>query len=184
MGKVALREEYLSMRRGLHKEEVLEKSSEICKKLLKLSIFKTARTVSVYLPINQEVETKPIIDSLIKEGKRVFVPQFRRSEYRFCKFKSWNDLTEGPMGILQPKMQETISPKFLDVAILPGIAFDKKSVRLGYGKGVFDRLLANSPAIKIGLAYDFQIVEKLPWEKHDLVMDLVVTEKEILVHSS
>ena len=67
----------------------------------------------------------------------------------------------------------------MDVSIIPGVAFDKKGVRLGYGKGVFDRLLAKSQAFKIGLAYDFQIVDELPREKHDLVMDIVESEKKV-----
>lgn len=180
MGKVALREEYLRMRRGLRKSEVLEKSNKISKKLLKLPILKTAKNISIYLPINNEVETKPIIDSLIREGKRVFVPQFANYEYRFCEFKDWNGLEEGPFGILQPKTQDSISADLLDVAILPGVAFDLRCVRLGYGKGVFDQLLEGSKAYRIGLAYYFQIVEKLPREKHDLVMDAVVTEGAII----
>lgn len=180
MDKVTLREEYLRMRRGLRKEEVLEKSSKISKKLLKLPILKTAKIVSAYLPLNNEVETKPIIDFLIKEDKRVFVPQFANYEYRFCEFKDWNDLEEGPLGILQPKTQDSISADLLDVAILPGVAFDLRCMRLGYGKGVFDQLLEGSKAYRIGLAYYFQIVEKLPREKHDLVMNVVVTEKRII----
>lgn len=180
MDKVALREEYLRLRRGLHKEEVLEKSSKICKKLLKLPILKTAKTVSAYLPINNEVETKQIIDSLIRGGKRVFVPQFANYEYRFSEFKDWDDLAQGPLGILQPKKASQISADKLDVAILPGVAFDKRRVRLGYGKGVFDQLLEGSKACRIGLAYYFQIVEKLPREKHDLTMDVIVTEGAII----
>lgn len=179
MVKVALREAYLRMRGGLHKREVLEKSNEICKKLLQLPIFETAKAVSAYLPISHEVETKPIIDFLIKEKKRVFVTHYANDVYRFCEFKGWNDLEEGPFGILQPKTRDFVSARFLDVAILPGVAFDRRCVRLGYGKGVFDRLLSKTKALKIGLAYDFQIVEELPKEEHDLVMDMVVTEKRI-----
>ena len=65
----------------------------------------------------------------------------------------------------------------MEVAIIPGLAFGKNDTRLGYGKGVYDQLLANFKGLKIGLAYDFQIVDKLPKERHDLKMDMVLTEK-------
>lgn len=180
MTKQALRKDYLRIRSSLHLQEISEKSDKISKKLLTLPILKTAKTISAYLPINNEVETKPIIDFLTSEGKSVYVAQFANNEYRFSEFKTWNDLEEGPLGILQPKTQNTISADSIDVAILPGVAFDQRGVRLGYGKGVFDQLLEGSNAYLVGLAYYFQIVEMLPREKHDLVMDLVVTEDVII----
>lgn len=180
MIKAALRKEYLRLRRNLRREEGLEKSAKIYQKTLKLAVLKTAQIISIYLSVNNEVETKPLIDFLIRSGKGVFVPQFKDYGYRFCKFESWDDLEEGPLGIMQPKTDKIIRAESLDVAILPGIAFDQKGVRLGYGKGVFDKLLEGSKAHKIGLAYDFQITEELPREKHDLVMDIVVTEKRVI----
>ena len=101
------------------------------------------------------------------------------NDYLFTRFDGWQNLEEGPKGILQPRIIKSVDSSLIEVAILPGLAFSKSGVRLGYGKGVFDRLLAKSKAIRIGLAYDFQLVDKIEKEKHDLLMDMVVTEKKV-----
>ena len=68
----------------------------------------------------------------------------------------------------------------IDVILVPGLAFDRNGGRMGFGKGYYDRLLESSKAVKIGLCYDFQILEKIPTESHDVPMNFVITEKEIL----
>ena len=140
------------------------------------------KRIAAYLAINNEVDTREIIDKLIERGSTIFIPAYfmQNHQYHFAKFNGWKDLEKGPKGIWQPANSKPVDPKNLEVAILPGVVFSKKGVRLGYGKGVFDRLLSDSFALKIGLAYNFQIVDKLPKEKHDLVMDLVVTEKRVI----
>lgn len=153
---------------------------------------KTANNISVYLPIKNEVETKMIIGGLISKGKRIFLPSSspvilspaepgeESLSYFFAEFTGWDHLEKGPYGILQPDDSESIIfGESIDVSIIPGVAFDKRSVRLGWGKGVFDKLLADSSAFKIGLAYEFQMVDEIPKEKHDLIMDLIVTDKRI-----
>ena len=182
MTKLALRKKYLKIRDRLEELEVLEKSGQICRKVLSLDVLAGARTISSYFAFRNEVDTKELINSLVKSGQKVVIAQFMNNAWRFAQFNSWTDLEEGPYGILQPKTQEVTSANSIDVAILPGVVFDQKGVRLGYGKGVFDKLLAKSPALRIGLAFDFQVVDELPREKHDLVMDFVVTEKRILSH--
>lgn len=180
MDKRALRKEFLSARKKLTYKDALKKSAQICRKVLKLDELQGGKTMAAYLSFNNEVDTKEIIDSLTCEGKRVVVPQFRQGDWRFALFSSWDNLEEGTFGILQPKSASVVDSSAVDVVLIPGIAFDEMGIRLGYGKGVFDKLLANSRAYKIGLAYDFQIVDKLPREKHDLIMDLVVTEKRVI----
>lgn len=201
--KLQLRKRFLAKRRSLEKSFVEQTSRIITKKLL-IEIKKIKfSSVLVYLSVNNEVETKAIIDYLIKDGKRIFLPKYlgdtSEVSYVFAEFTGWQNLEKGPYGILQPSneqdnkpglenfykpgLKEGIKDSFggdLETAIIPGVAFDKRGVRLGYGKGVFDKLLLNSKAFKIGLAYDFQIVDKLPKEAHDLIMDLIVTEKRVI----
>lgn len=181
MDKNLIRRKYLQKRLALSRKEVLAKSKKIAENLLNLPEILQKNNISCYLPIRNEVETKFIIEQLIKNGVNIFLPGFnkKRGEYFFAQFGGWKNLEEGLYGVLQPTDIERIDAKNIDVAILPGVAFSKDGVRLGYGKGVFDRLLTGSPALKIGLAYDFQIIDAVPCEKHDLVMDIIVSEKKV-----
>ena len=182
--KLQLRKSILGKRSALKKSFIKRQSRTVAEKLL-VEIKKLSPTnVLVYLSFDNEVETFGLVRGILDNQINVFVPKYFEDtgDWRLVKFLNLDDLEEGPFGIPQPKSS---SPSFnlIDVAIIPGLAFDEKGVRLGWGKGVFDKLLAKSTVFKIGLAYDFQIVEKLPREKHDLVMDMVVTEKKVLVIS-
>lgn len=180
--KTYLRKLYLGKRLKLSPAKIEKKSSQIAKNLFSIDKIRDKRNFSVYLPINNEVDTKFIINNLLKKHKNLYCPYFSKVDnaYYFTKFKDWKNLEKGPHQILQPANFKKVDPAIIEVAIIPGIAFDLQGTRLGYGKGVFDRLLAGSKAIKVGLAYDFQIVDEIPREEHDLVMDTVVTEKQIL----
>jgi|SRR3989344_6046152 len=155
MTKDKLRKKYIEKRIALSAQEVLQKSSAIFKNLQKIEKLHGIKSASVYIAFGNEVDTTSIVKKLNTDGVSVHVPKYLRGKW-------------------------TLGKKGFDIAILPGVAFDTRGVRLGYGKGVYDKLLAKSRAIKIGLAYDFQITDKLPKEKHDLVMDYVVTEKRII----
>ncbi len=179
MDKDLIRSELLAERLKLTRADVIEKSQKIAINLLKLKIFAINNNVSCYLPIKNEVETKFVIEQLIKTRVNIYLPYSRENEYFFAKFDGLGDLKKGPYGILQPNGSKRTDAKIIAVAILPGVAFSKDGVRLGYGKGVFDKLLTRSPALKIGLAYDFQIIDNLPKEKHDLGMDFIVTDQKV-----
>jgi 5-formyltetrahydrofolate cyclo-ligase len=178
MGKVSLRNRILRERLRLEPEEITKRSGRIVINLFNLPLNFKRKNVSLYIPVKCEVETKRIISRLKAESK-LFLPRFDGKKYGLCEFKSFGNLVGGPLGILQPSSGTEIPPFEIDIAILPGVAFDRHGVRLGYGKGIFDRLFAKSKAIRIGLAYDFQIVDNLPRENHDLEMDLVVCEKNV-----
>ena len=179
--KEGLRKNLLRKRLGISTSVTSLKSQAIAKQLLAIAKIRNKNNFSAYLSINNEVDTKRIIDSLIQKEANIFVPAFlaTNNDYLFTRFNGWQNLEEGPKGILQPQIIESFDSLLIEVAILPGLAFSKDGVRLGYGKGVFDRLLSKSKAIKIGLAYDFQIVKMIKKETHDLLMNLVVTEKKV-----
>ena len=180
--KHAIRHKYLAIREKLSSDFAKKCSVVIAERVLAIASVRSAKRICAYLPINNEVDTRKIIDDLLLRNQQVFLPKYfkYRDEYGLAHFKDWKTLEAGPHQILEPAGSLEIDPDEIEVAILPGLAFDSEGVRLGYGKGIFDKLLGGSRAFKIGLAYDFQIVEKLPREKHDLVMDLVVTEKRII----
>lgn len=177
-----LRKLYLGQRLQLKHATIEEKSRQIAKNFLSIDEIQDKENFSVYLPINNEVDTKFIINNLLGLNKHLNCPYFSKVDNAYCftKFLGWQKLERGPYRILQPASPQKVNPSIIEVAIIPGIAFDLQGTRLGYGKGVFDWLLSKSAALRIGLAYDFQIVDEIPKEKHDLVMDTVVTEKQIL----
>jgi 5-formyltetrahydrofolate cyclo-ligase len=181
LDKKILRSIYLKKRMAISTSDLIEKSGQICKKVLTLPQINTKKNFSTYLPVNNEVDIKILIDDLIAQAKTVLVPcYFKKSkDYHFSKFTNWRQLEKGPFEILQPKNPKVVDSSGIEIAILPGLAFSKTGVRLGYGKGVFDKLLSRTNALKIGLAYDFQVVDAIPNEKHDLLMNFVVTEKTI-----
>ena len=186
LDKETIRQKFLSKRRGLSKLFVKGRSNLIAQKLLGQNVILGKNRISAYLAINNEVDTNELIDKLIEKGSTILIPAYfeQDCQYHLTQFENWRDLEQGPQGIWQPSNAKPIDPKNLEVSILPGIAFSKKGVRLGYGKGIFDKLLYRSKALKIGLAYDFQIIDEVPQEKHDLVMDVVVTEERVIFHSS
>ncbi len=182
MSKTQIRQAILSIRDNQSKKEVIEKSKAIENKVIKFLSKTPVTDILVYLSIKNEVQTDEIIKFLIKNKKRIYLPAFyeTKNDWIIKEFASWDDLTPGPYNILQPKSSRRMKTSKLSAAIIPGVAFDRQGVRLGYGKGVYDKLLAASPAVKIGLAYDFQVVDKILKHKHDLIMDTVVTESRIL----
>lgn len=178
--KKLIRKDLLLERKLLSKKEILLKNKFINNKLLKQSQLRNVNNILVYLPINNEVNTTKIIKNLFKLKKNVFLPAFSKKTKAWivCQFKDWEKLETGPFKILQPINPKKVDIQTLDTALIPGVAFDRIGNRLGYGKGVYDRLLVNSNINKIGLAYDFQIKKKLPVDKYDLRMDMVLTEEK------
>lgn len=179
--KSGLRKEFLRKRRSLSAPTVTSKSDQIFRNVIKLKELNLAQNFLVYLPIGNEVDTKEIIKHLILQKSVVFVPAFLKSLniYKVAKFTSFDDLEPGPFKILQPKNISVVGTDLINIALIPGMGFDKHGVRLGYGRGVYDMLLADFRGLKIGLAYDFQIVERIPKEEHDLVVDMMITESRI-----
>ncbi|MBO4900063.1 MAG: 5-formyltetrahydrofolate cyclo-ligase [Lachnospiraceae bacterium] len=146
-------------------------------------------TVLTYVSFRSEVSTYGIIDRFLKAGVKVAVPRVEGEEIRFYYISSIDDLTEGYMGILEPKQScrqwemksfdraAGLRDGIIDTAVLvPGSVFDKKGNRIGYGGGFYDRFLAEHQGIySIGLAYECQITDKIPADEWDRKVDMVIT---------
>jgi len=141
--------------------------------------------VSLYLSTRYEIPTRYIARSMWESNREVCVPAWNPSEKRYglCELHPTMRLITGHLGIREPAEQVPVMPWDADSFVLPGLAFDPYGGRLGYGKGIYDSILmrANSTAIKIGICYDWQIVdEPLPLEPHDRYVDWVVSDKRII----
>ena len=121
----------------------------------------------------------PILIKEVLHDKDVSVPKTNLTEKRFdiCKLEYWDDLAEGEFGVLEPKYVKLVEK--VDLVIVPGVAFDIRGHRLGYGQGFYDRVLPTLNCPKIALAYDEQVLVELPREDHDARMDMIVTDKRI-----
>ncbi len=178
--KAALRKEMLVKRDFLSKAERKEKSRLIREKLSALNEFKTAKTIAFYLSKGSEVETNEMIREALKQGKEILVPITKGDELELVKFTTFDDLVAGKFGVPEPKTKIVVNHQ-PDVVIIPGLAFDLDLHRLGYGKGYYDRALKKIPtAIRIGICFDFQIVEKIPRHEHDEKLHKIISEKRIL----
>ncbi len=186
--KLEIREKILKTRMAMPVEEVNDKSSLIARKVCELMQYRRAESVFIYMAYRNEVKTDTIIRNARRSGKKVFHPAILDEE---CRMVAAMPQDEGAFilnqyGIFEPDIYSSIiySPEQLDVAIIPGIAFDTHCARMGYGKGYYDRYLCNAPNIyKIGLAYENQILDAIPCTQYDIHMDAVVTEDRIILHS-
>lgn len=184
MGKRRIREEILS-RRDKEPEDLRgKKSRRIKKRLFSLKEFKEAHTILFYYSKGSEVKTKEMMEEALRKGKRVLLPRVRRREIYLGEIKDLEkDVEKGSFGILEPKeASKKATPKGIDLVILPGIAFDLKGRRVGYGLGYYDRFLRKIPKRipLIGLAYNFQVVKNISGKKHDRRVSKVITETRII----
>jgi len=183
--KHKIRKELIKTRKKLSKKEVLEKSNRIKKRLFGINEFKKASTILFYVSYDNEVYTHDMIKESMSNNKNVIVPISDRKNRRLIlsKLNNWDDLILGSYGILEPskdKIKETSIEK-VDLIIVPGVGFDKTGRRIGHGKGYYDNLLKNSTnALHIGLAFEAQIVKKIPTESHDLPVNKIITEKRVI----
>lgn len=177
--KSDLRKTILRIRSSLTEEEQRLKSCIISKKLYDTELFKENENILIYADYNGEVFTKEIIEYCLVSNKKVAVPKvLSEGEMEFFRIYNYDDLAEGYKGIKEPLTKEEFSPKE-GLVVVPGVAFDKDGIRIGYGKGFYDRYLERHKEYKkIALAYSCQIVEHIPAETHDERMNLIITEWE------
>ena len=157
------------------------KSKLICQKLKELAPFKKAQVILFYLSAEQEVETLDLVRELLREKRKIAVPaadQVSRVLKPYFIRDLEKDVQRGTFGILEPKVDqsELVQISDIDLVIVPGLAFDQSNYRLGRGKGYYDRFLAKLPlnVPAFGLAFDFQIVPKLPVTELDVKLTRVI----------
>jgi 5-formyltetrahydrofolate cyclo-ligase len=166
-------------------EERQEKSANIQRRLLCSREFEDAETVLAYVPLPKEVDTLYFIQEALEQGKRVGVPYILPGENRMIssEIKKNYRLERGPLGILQPGASQVkaIPLEEIDLVVVPALAYDSNSMRLGRGKGFYDTFLAggiSQELTTIGVAFGFQLVDLLPRAPHDMPVDRVITEIE------
>jgi len=183
--KAVLRQKMLAGRNRLNTAQVSGAGKEIWKKLKKLDCFKKARTVMFYISAKKEVDTHFMIKRSMDMDKEIVVPYVTKKGISVSLLNDFDsDLAEGCFGIPEPKKgcKRRIPYKDIELVIIPAVAFDMNGSRLGFGKGYYDKFLKRMPlrAKFVGIGYDFQILKKLPKEKHDILMDMILTERRVV----
>lgn len=184
--KRELRKEAKLYRKSLSEDDRLDKSNMMINNLNTLKYFQKAEVILMYASRQDEVETLTLIDELLEEGKKsVYCPVTQGDEMEFYKISSLEDLKEGNFHVLEPEpLKERLLELQKDVAycmLMPGLMFDKKGNRLGYGKGYYDKYLERVPngvnLTTIALSYDAMVKDEIPAEETDWRADYVVTEE-------
>ncbi|MBU5438492.1 5-formyltetrahydrofolate cyclo-ligase [Tissierella sp. MSJ-40] len=186
MDKKALRKELLIKRENLTEKEILKKSNLITNSIYNSKVYRDAKTIMTYISFKNEVYTHNIIKKSIIENKKIVVPITipETKELKISQVLDFSELEIGYYNILTPKKEflRYIDPKDIDLVLVPGVAFDKNGYRIGYGGGYYDRFLdkLRKDAIKIGLAFDLQLIDKVPKDNYDKPVDIIITENEII----
>ncbi|MGK0168995.1 MAG: 5-formyltetrahydrofolate cyclo-ligase [Gammaproteobacteria bacterium] len=163
------------------------RSEAACQRLESLPAYVSARTVSWSISIGDELGTHDAIARAFA-SKQVAVPYCERDTLRLWVFAGFDELAPSTWGILEPpaalrkREARWLDPKLLNMVVVPGLAFDRTGARLGYGKGYYDGLLAQrSPhTICVGLCFAEQVVDVVPTQAHDIAMDFIVTDRELI----
>ncbi len=181
--KKILRKQMREKRDALTIEEIDIRSKQISEQLLQSSFYKECTHICVYEAFRNEVSCEYITTQALQDRKCVYLPVTDEASktMEFYQITKATVYREGNYGIREPELDEkskTLQDKAL--ILLPGLAFDRNKHRLGYGGGYYDKYLAlHDEHITLALCYDFQIVDELPCEKHDILPDYIVTESEI-----
>ncbi len=175
MDKKELRQYIRQRKRTMTEREIGEKSEKLCRMLVRCDAFLRARTVYGYLPYNQEVRILPALKEALRQGKRVAVPKVYGEEMRFLYLDDLTRVEKGYAGIPEPVADEPVAEDKTALVLVPGLAFDQKGNRMGYGGGFYDRFLRREPTHPtIALCYDFQMVEAIPTQDHDIPVNTVL----------
>lgn len=182
-----LRQHILRERDALSAEKRRQKSAVITTTILQRKEFLSAKTIFLYVNFRSEVETLALIRQTLERGKTVCVPFTDQKNARLFPFQITDpekDLRPGYCGIPEPDPEKLtpVAPQDIDAVLLPGSVFDRQGGRLGYGGGFYDRFLADQAptAQRIGLAFELQVVDRLPLLPHDQPLHCLATEKTFL----
>lgn len=200
--KKRIRRETLSVRNMLSPELRQEKSSKILKIIYEMEVYSITSVILCYVDCQSEVITTPLIERSIADGKKVFCPKVSGNDMEFYNIIDMGELKDGYKGIKEPMGGQSFTDFLCErddlsddpdagnkvnnkaLVIIPGSAFDIECHRMGYGKGFYDKYLtrlleSDIDVYMLGLGYECQLIDKVPCEAHDIVLDILVTEENI-----
>ncbi|MBZ9608962.1 5-formyltetrahydrofolate cyclo-ligase [Clostridium estertheticum] len=185
--KDSLRKNMLHQRKSMKIQDVSNFSNKIIGTIMELPEFVNCKNIMLYLSFNKEVDTYPLAKWCLDNGKTVIAPYCIQTKREIIPFKINNlttDLYKSSIGVMEPKhdLLDKVDIEDIDLIIVPGVVFDKHCNRIGFGAGYYDRFLPKKTKLTptIGIAYDYQIVDKVPTGEYDVPLDFIITEKRII----
>lgn len=182
MSKARFRKLALQRRKAICDRD--KKSEFIADRVLALDEFRSAKHIFLYLSIRSEVQTRRIVESVLANSQKAcYIPYCVGEVLKIFPLTAWDQLEPKSFGVLEPKADQIEKgfadlPFPIELALIPGVAFDLELNRMGYGRGYFDRLLRNSvpDARRVALAFDEQVVASVPTDQFDEPMHQIVTD--------
>ncbi len=171
--KIELRQTYCTIRENLSEAEVAARSAAVCERLAEMPVVTEAHTILAYMAFRNEVDLRPLFDLL--PDTRWVLPRIEGQRMTLHPYEP-DRLVRHPYGMLEPRADApSVEPDEIDVVLVPGVSFDARGGRLGFGGGFYDRFLVHTEATRIGVCYDCCLAEELPCAEHDKRMNWVVT---------
>lgn len=182
MVKRKLRKELMDRRSSISDEYRAELNAKALENFLNSEEYANSKDIFVFVSFGDEIDTHELIKMMLKDNKNVYIPvtYSGSAKMKLSRLTSFDDLEPGHYGILSPKpgCEEFVDHNIVDLVVVPGLAFDRRGHRVGYGAGYYDKFFADLSTTpkKIGFAYDFQILDSLPDDEHDVPVDKIITE--------
>jgi 5-formyltetrahydrofolate cyclo-ligase len=181
--KEHLRKKLLEIRRQIGDDLIEMASQGVWSHLQKTPQFVEAQTIAAFASTRNEIDTYPILEGIINLGKKLLLPHVtkNKTDLSFHEIKDLNHLSPGEFGILAPNPIHPFEIDKVDLILVPGLAFDQRGYRLGFGKGYYDRALPHlkKTALSIGLCYSFQVVDQVPVGPLDIPVKALLHEKDL-----
>ena len=174
MTKSELRRAIRTLKAQYDAAQLASLSAMVCSTLLSHPRWSSAHGILLYASLPDEVDTSVLISRALQEGKRVFLSVVEGDELALKAYSGQTVI--GPYGIREPVGERLLDYGQIDLAVIPGMAFDMQGHRLGRGKGYYDRLLPALPVYRIGLCFPFQLVDDVPVDVHDCLVDEVIAQ--------
>ena len=176
MNKKEMRAVIRAQKRAMTEAQIVSASARLGEQFRACELYKNAKTIYGYLPYNQEVRTVPMLEQAIRDGKRVAVPKCYGQDMRFIYISDFErEVAPGYANIPEPIADGPVADDTTALVLMPGLAFDPKGHRIGYGGGFYDRFLADEPDHPtLALCYGFQMVGHLETEEFDIPVDMVL----------
>ncbi len=182
--KKSFRRLYSSIRNGIDKALKEEYSKRIITSLINAEKYKSNQNILIYVSFGSEIQTNDIIDYSLKNNKSVYIPFWNDGTMDFYMIKNRSELMKDKNGFLIPDISkcEKLENGCEALCVVPGLSFDRFGNRLGYGGGYYDRFLALNPQITpIALCFDRCLCSgRLPTEKHDIIIPVIITETSVI----
>ena len=154
-------------------------AEEVFERLEKTAAFLLADRIMMYHSLPDELSTHDFLRKWAGK-KRFYLPRVNGVNLEVLPYEE-SRLELGSFHIEEPTGNDITDPSEIELVVVPAVAYDRKGKRLGRGKGFYDRFLTQTKATKVGVGYEFQLVDELPAEPHDIPMDMVITQKTTII---